>query len=194
MRTASAVLLTLRRSTCGSCSRRKRAHWASGWGWESTASISSSSSAWRVIRCALHREVVLADDGHRRRVEGEGVEGAAHRALDRVLERAPSARSASPRSHGEDRVVDGRGAQRLELDRPGGLAQGVLGEGPRRPEVGDPHRHLDLFEVDGVAGFVVGGDLLAGNRMDVRLRGDLAFRRRGEGDRHRLRFRPPRCC
>ena len=46
------MLLTLRRSTPGSDSRRNRAHWASGWGWERTASIRSSSTLSRAIRWA----------------------------------------------------------------------------------------------------------------------------------------------
>ena len=122
------------------------------------------------LACEQHRphgEVVLADDRHLLGVEGEGVEGAAHRALDRVLEgdQRPIRLAALDR---EDRLVDGRRAQRLEL-RAGfeRLAQGVLGEGPRRPQVGDPHRATALFEGDRVAGFVVFGDLLARHGVDV---------------------------
>ena len=62
-----------------------------------------------------HGEVVLADDRHRLGVEGERVERAAHRALDRVLERHQRPLGLAPLDR-QDRVVDGRRPQRLELD------------------------------------------------------------------------------
>ena len=50
MRTASAVEAAARTAAPGSSSRRKRAHCASGCGWEITASIASSASGSRAIR------------------------------------------------------------------------------------------------------------------------------------------------
>jgi hypothetical protein len=85
-----------------------------------------------------HGVVVLADDRHRPGLEGERVEGAAHRALDRVLEGDQGAVGLAA-FDGEDRVVDRRRPQRLEPGRRR-LAQGVLREGAGGAEVGDPHR------------------------------------------------------
>src|SRR6476646_5692130 len=78
-------------------------------------------------------EVVLADDGDPAGVESESVEGAANRALDRVLKRDQRPLGLTSLD-GEDRVVDGGRAQRLVVAR-GGLAEGILGEGASRAEV-----------------------------------------------------------
>ena len=79
---------------------------------------------------------MLADDRHRLGVEGEGVEGAADRALDRVLERDQGAVGLAVLDR-EDRVVDRRRAQRLELRPRRRFAERVLGEGAGRAQVGD---------------------------------------------------------
>ena len=87
-----------------------------------------------------HREVVLADDRHRLGVEGKGVERAAHRALDRVLERDEGPLRLTALD-GEDRVMDGRRPQRLDLVLGRCFLQRVFGERPGGAEVGDLHRH-----------------------------------------------------
>lgn len=83
--------------------------------------------------------VVLADDRHRVGFEGQGVEGRADRALDRVLDRDQGAVGLAGLD-GEDRLGDRRRAQRLEAAIGDGLAERVLGEGSGRAEVGDAHR------------------------------------------------------
>ena len=117
------------------------AHCASGWGWESTAAISSSSIGSRTIRWARTWKscspTIVAVLG----LEGERVERAPHRALDRVLERDQRLVGIAPLDR-EDRVVDGRRPHRLEVGLRRRLAQRVFGERPGRPEVGDPHRAI----------------------------------------------------
>ena len=63
----------------------------------------------------------------------------AHRALDRVLEGDQRAVGLAPLDR-DDRVVDRGRAQRLELRAAVAASrERVLGEGPRRSEVGDLH-------------------------------------------------------
>ena len=85
------------------------------------------------------RQVVLADQGEPVSVEGEGVEGRGDGSLDRVLERDQGA-VGRPVAQRDDRVVDGGGGSRLDLLVADGRPEGVLAEGPRRPQVGDPQR------------------------------------------------------
>ena len=178
------------RSRSGRCSRRKRAHCASGWGCESTASTWSSSIALAGDQVGAHGEVVLADDRHRPGVEGEGVEGAADRALDRVLERDQGAVGLAALD-GEDRV--GIVGVRSDSNRPGcRLAQRVLGEGSGRAQIGDPHPATPI-EDDRVAGFVVFGDLLAGDGFDLTSR-VTPRSAPGSGGSSRSRFRRRRSC
>ena len=97
MRTASAVLLTLRRSTPGSCSRRKPAHWASGCGWERIAETCSSSVPSRAIRCAWTRKscsptIVTAS------VSNASVSSVLRTDPSIEFSNGTNARSASPRS------------------------------------------------------------------------------------------------
>src|SRR6185437_1856927 len=80
-------------------------------------------------------------DPHRRGLAGKRVERRVHRALDRVLDRHDGAldRTVLNRHH---RLVDA-GVRNL-LDAVGRRgAQRLLGEGPRRTEVGDPQDEFD---------------------------------------------------
>ena len=49
--------------------------------------------------------------------------------------------------HRLDRVEDRVGAQRLELGAAERFTQGVFGEGPRRSQIGDTHRHSNYSKL-----------------------------------------------
>ena len=89
------------------------------------------------------RQVVLADQRDAAGVEGEGVEGGADRTLDGVLERdqRPIRIFLLDR---EDRVVDRGGRHRLDPIAPHRRAEGVLREGPPRPQIGDSHSKMTV--------------------------------------------------
>ncbi len=114
MRTASAVLLTLRRSTPGRLLAQEAGALGERLGVGEDGRDLLQLDLLAGDQVGAHGEVVLADDRHRLGLEGERVERAAHRTLDRVLERHQGPLGLAPLD-GEDRVVDGRRAQRLEL-------------------------------------------------------------------------------
>ena len=82
----------------GSCSRMKRAHWALAWGWESTASTSSSASSVAGDQAVADRVVVLADDRRRRSVSNASVSSVVRTEPSIEFSNGTRARSASPLS------------------------------------------------------------------------------------------------
>ena len=95
--------------------------------------------------------VVLADDRHLVAVEGQRVEGRAHRPLDRVLERHEGEVGLAARDS-LDRVVHGGGRDGIHLVLARRGEQRVLAERPGRAEVGDLQHRREVSSDGGTGG------------------------------------------
>ena len=96
MRTASAVEAAGRTAAPGSSARRKRAHCASGCGWETTAAMSRERELLARDEAVADGEDRLAEDHRVGRVPGQRVERRGHPALQRVLDRHQRAVDGAP--------------------------------------------------------------------------------------------------
>ena len=139
VRTASAVEVVARTTAPGSSARRKRAHWPSGWGCETTTAMPSSGTSSRAIRQLRMSRTVSPTMATSSASSASASSVAVTPPSERVLDRHEGAVDRAVLD-GHDRLVDGGEGDELGVGGAHRRPDRLLAEGARGPEVAEPHQ------------------------------------------------------